>query len=80
MTGEKEDKTPTFEKALERLEIIANKMEEGESLDAMIRHFEEGSKLIKACNKQLHEIEQKIEKLVAQGDPEKTTPLDQETL
>lgn len=80
MTATTKDKTPSFEAALERLEAIVKEMEDGQSLDAMIQHFEEGTQLVKLCNKQLHAIEQKIEKLVKQGDPKATEPLDEETL
>ena len=76
MCAAKKNKAPTFEEALERLETIVKEMESGQSLDAMLQHFEEGSKLVKLCNKQLHEIEQKIEKLVQQGEAEKTEPFD----
>jgi len=80
MTATKTNKTPNFEEALERLETIVQEMEHGQGLDAMIQHFEEGTKLVKLCNTQLHAIEQKIEKLVKQGDPDSTQPLDENML
>jgi exodeoxyribonuclease VII small subunit len=67
-----------FEKSLERLEEIVARMESGElSLDDMINHFEEGSKLVKQCSTRLTEVEKKIEKLVSLQDPDKTAPLDE---
>ena len=40
-------------------------MESGDlPLEEMIKHFEEGSKLVTLCSKKLTEVEQKIEKLV----------------
>jgi exodeoxyribonuclease VII small subunit len=33
----------------------------------MIKHFEEGSKLVTLCSGKLNEVEQKIEKLVKKG-------------
>ena len=51
-----------FEKALEQLESIVSKMEEGElSLDEMIRYYEEGSRLSKLCAAKLQSFEKKIE-------------------
>ena len=59
------EKTVDFEKSLERLETLVNEMESGElALEEMIKHFEEGSKLVTLCSKKLTEVEQKIEKLV----------------
>jgi exodeoxyribonuclease VII small subunit len=63
------EKTVDFEKSLERLETIVDEMEGGElALEEMIKHFEEGSKLVALCSKKLTEVEQKIEKLVKKGD------------
>jgi len=63
------EKSVDFEKSLERLETIVDEMEGGElSLEQMIKHFEEGSKLVTQCSKKLTEVEQKIEKLVKKGD------------
>ena len=60
----KETKTPVFEDALDRLEIIIESMETGDTpLDKLIANFEEGSTLLKACYKKLQAAELKIEKL-----------------
>ncbi|MFZ2657202.1 exodeoxyribonuclease VII small subunit [Zavarzinia sp.] len=54
-----------FEKALERLEAIIEKMESGKlQLDEMMKYFEEGSALSSLCEKKLRELEKKIEILV----------------
>jgi len=59
------EKIIDFEKSLERLETLVNEMESGDlPLEEMIKHFEEGSKLVTLCSKKLTEVEQKIEKLV----------------
>ncbi len=59
------EKIIDFEKSLERLETLVNEMESGTlPLEEMIKHFEEGSKLVTLCSKKLTEVEQKIEKLV----------------
>ncbi len=60
----KTNKAPTFEEALERLENIIESMETGDiALADLVAKFEEGSKLLKACQAQLKESELKIEKL-----------------
>ena len=70
-----EKKTVDFEKSLERLEELVDGMESGElSLEEMIKHFEEGSGLVKSCTKKLNEVEQKIEKLVKKDGELVTEP------
>ena len=73
------EKKIDFEKSLERLEAIVKEMESGElSLEQMIKHFEEGSKLVKLCAGKLNEVEQKIEKLVKKGDELAAEPFEPE--
>jgi len=60
-----EKKSADFEQSLERLEQLVEEMEGGTlSLEEMIRHFEEGTALVKRCTGKLNEVEQKIAKLV----------------
>jgi exodeoxyribonuclease VII small subunit len=62
------EKPADFEKSLARLEQIVDEMESGDlPLEEMIRHFEEGSRLVALCTGRLNEVEQKIEKLVKKG-------------
>ncbi|MCU0856938.1 MAG: exodeoxyribonuclease VII small subunit [Pontiellaceae bacterium] len=71
------EQTIDFEKSLERLESIVEEMERGElSLEQMIKHFEEGSKLVTLCSAKLNEVEQKIEKLVKKGGAMTTEPFE----
>lgn len=73
------EKTVDFEKSLERLETIVDDMEGGAlSLEQMIKHFEEGSKLVTLCSEKLTEVEQKIEKLVKKGNGLGTEPFEPE--
>lgn len=68
MAEKKKDEVP-FEKSLARLETIVKEMESGElSLEAMMAHFEEGTRLAKTCAMRLDEVEKKIEILVKKGD------------
>jgi len=79
MNAKKVENESGFEKSLERLESIVAEMEAGElSLDEMIAHFEEGSKLVKQCSAKLSEVEKKIEKLVSLQDADKTEPFEEE--
>jgi len=71
------EKPVDFEKSLERLETLVEEMESGElALEQMIKHFEEGSKLVTLCSCKLNEVEQKIEKLVKKGDGLETEPFE----
>lgn len=75
MSEKKAPKESGFEQSLERLERIVEDMEAGNlSLDQMISHFEEGSKLVKVCSAKLSEVEKKIEKLVSLQDAGKAEP------
>jgi exodeoxyribonuclease VII small subunit len=54
-----------FEKKLNRLEEIVQKMEKGElSLDDSMKLFEEGVKLTRDCQTQLTKAETQVKKLV----------------
>lgn len=60
-----DDKTPSFEKAFQRLEEILKSLNEGKvSLDESLKLFEEADGLINNCVKKLSSAEQKIEKLI----------------
>lgn len=59
----------SFEKAISRLNEIAEKLESGKaSLDESLTLYEEGSRLIKLCTKQLDIAEKKIKLLDGKGD------------
>jgi exodeoxyribonuclease VII small subunit len=54
-----------FEKKLNRLEEIVQKMEKGElALDESLQLFEEGVKLSRDCHSQLTKAEAQVKKLV----------------
>ncbi|MBI2497154.1 MAG: exodeoxyribonuclease VII small subunit [Opitutae bacterium] len=65
------DKTAklSFESALTKLETIVDSMEQGEvPLADLLARYEEGTKLLKACESRLKEAELKIEKLKKSKD------------
>ena len=58
-----------FEKALERLEEIARRLEEEElPLDTSLKLFEEGVALSRRCGRRLEEAERRVEVLVREAD------------
>lgn len=74
-----EKKSADFEKSLGRLEELVDQMESGDlSLEDMIKHFEEGSKLVSICSEKLNEVEQKIEKLVKKDGELQEVPFEPE--
>ena len=62
---EKNYKKLSVELSLERIELIVSKMESGEvSLEKSLVLFEEGMNLIKECQDDLQNAEQRIEHLI----------------
>ena len=62
-------KKVTFEQQLARLEEIVAALEKGDALLAdSLALFEEGTKLITACTKQLDQAEQQVVKLMKGAD------------
>lgn len=61
-----------FEKDLQELEQLVEKMEKGElSLQESLTHFERGVVLTRSCQKALTEAEQRIQILIGEGDAQK---------
>ncbi len=59
----------SYEKSLLRLEEIVKILEEGgQPLEKTIELFSEGTALISACGKYLDEAEQKVSKLLGNGE------------
>lgn len=65
-------KQPNFETALEELETLVERMEDGESsLEDSLKDFERGIELTRSCQTALAEAEQKVEILLKKdGKPE----------
>tara|TARA_B100001964_G_scaffold242958_1_gene319390 strand:- start:1393 stop:1626 length:234 start_codon:yes stop_codon:yes gene_type:complete len=65
-----------FEKALEELEGIVEKLESGDlSLENSLKSFEKGIKLARQCQEQLSKAELQVQKLIEENGELKTTPL-----
>ena len=59
----------TFEENMARLEEIVGRLEKGDAqLSDSLALFEEGSKLVAACRKELDKAEQKVVKLMKGPD------------
>jgi exodeoxyribonuclease VII small subunit len=59
----------TFEEALQRLEAIVDRLEEGDlELEDALAAFEDGVKLTRRCAGQLEAAERRIEVLVREGE------------
>ncbi len=64
-------KTPDFEAALQELEEIVEKMEDGDiSLEDSLKYFERGIALTRACQQALTEAEQKVQILLEKSGQE----------
>ena len=58
--------TDTFEKKLQRLEQIVRAMEKGDvPLDESLKLFQEGTELVRSCEKQLDEAQMHVAKVLA---------------
>ncbi len=66
-----------FETALNELEGLVEKMEQGDiSLEASLAAFERGIQLTRTCQEALSQAEQKVETLLNQNGSEQITPFD----
>jgi exodeoxyribonuclease VII small subunit len=75
----KKPTTPGFEKALQELEKLVEKMEHGElSLEDSLQHFEQGIQLSRACQQALKEAEQKVEILMRKNNQDEVIPFHNE--
>lgn len=66
-TGAQEESLP-FEAALERLEAVVDRLEQGDlELEQSLAAFEEGVRLSRRCGVQLDAAEQRIQVLIKEG-------------
>ncbi len=66
-----------FNKGLNELENIVNKMESGDlTLDDSIKYFEKGIELSKKCQKALNEANERVVKLTKEDDYKNETSFD----
>ena len=63
------DKENSFEKNLQKLELIVEKLESGEiGLEDSVKLYEEGMKIKKICDNKLKDIEMQIKKIMIEDN------------
>ena len=63
------DKENSFEKNLQKLENIVEKLESGEiNLEESVQLYEEGMKIKKICDNKLKDIEMQIKKIMIEDN------------
>ena len=68
-----------FEKTLEELETLVQRLEQGEqSLELSLKDFEKGVQLTRAAQQALKDAEQKVQMLTGEGDRAELTPFEGE--
>ena len=76
--AKKISKSAHFEKALEELENVVKKLEEGDiALEEAMKLYEQGIQRAKECFTVLNESKRKVEILQKQADTFITTPFDE---
>ena len=75
--AENEDNLKDFEKTLQQLEKIVNRMESGElGLEDSLEQFEKGVKLAKSCQDRLASAELRVTRLIEKNGLQQTVPLE----
>ncbi len=68
-----------FEKSLQSLELIVQKMENGElGLEDSLKQFEQGIQLAKSCQNALSSAELKVNQLIEQNGLQQTLPFEEQ--
>ena len=63
------DKENSFEKNLQKLELIVQKLDSGEiGLEESVQLYEEGMKIKKICDNKLKDIEMQIKKIMIEDN------------
>ena len=63
------ENTKTFEEKVQRLEQIIRAMERGEvALEESLKLFQEGTELVRSCNKLLDEAQLQVKKIMTAPD------------
>jgi len=77
--AKKRTDTPNFERSLQELEALVEKMEHGDlSLEESLSHFERGVQLSRSCQQALKDAEQKVEILMQKNGQDETAEFSSE--
>lgn len=72
-----EDKT-TFEEAMEKLEVIVDKLEEGDiPLEEAISIYREGMELSRVCQEKLKNIEEQLTQIITEDGAKEDFSIDE---
>ena len=75
--SEKSENLPGFEKSLEELETLVERLESGDlSLDESLKQFKRGVELTRHCQAVLEKAQQTVEQLLDVEDESTAVPLD----
>ena len=75
--SEKSENLPGFEKSLEELETLVERLESGDlSLDESLSQFKRGVELTRHCQAVLEKAQQTVEQLLDVEDESTAVPLD----
>lgn len=75
--NDKKETLPDFEKSLEELETLVEKLESGDlSLDDSLKQFKRGVELTRHCQGVLEKAQQTVEKLVDNNDESSAVELE----
>jgi exodeoxyribonuclease VII small subunit len=76
-TAKKTAQTPDFEKSLDELEKLVERMEQCElTLEESLKSFERGVELTRRCQKALDEAQQKVDQLLEKDGEIQVAPLE----
>jgi len=77
--AKKRTDTPNFERSLQELEALVEKMEHGDlSLEESLSYFERGVQLSRSCQQALKDAEQKVEILMQKNGQDETAEFSSE--
>lgn len=75
--AKKKEESVDFERALDELESLVERMEKGDlTLEESLQSFERGVALTRQCQKALDEAQQKVDKLLEENGDTQVTPLE----
>ncbi len=81
VTGMSEEKEPqTFEGAMEQLEGVVDKLEEGDvPLEEAIQMFQQGMALSKYCHERLQKVEKQMDQILNEDGETEHLDIEEET-
>lgn len=70
---------PDFEKSLQELESLVERMEQGEqNLEQSLKDFERGIELTRQCQQALQKAEQRVQQLISKNGQDELEPFEED--